>query len=692
MFKKVHDRMFRKAWMKLFTMIVGILLVVFIALIAGINMITEAVLNGQSKDILQQIASDLEYNEDEAAFVYIRGDARSDERITIPAVKTTEPSSKVSSAVPSAPSTGTETSSATEEHTDNTSQQGNSAPASDPPSQGTPDNPQESQPTEPKNEKNPWLIIPTFPEDATYPTVPSDSGQEQKSGQNWGDPGGFTWDGGGMDWGNMQDQFGQNWNNGQTWGGDPNWNGNAFWEQGGGNTQDGWSKDDWWKSGSNPYTMWVPYNPMNPMNPANPFFEQYKSNETPKSNSKESRDADQNENTDEDESTDEDENIAEEAVLSQTAGNGKYELRLLADSASSMTASDTGKVSEMRSTSSSNKVEAIPRKLGSIEYFAIMADKNGRYLATLYNDQLGDAKAQKYISPILNDDQDTGMINSYQYYRADKSNGTMMVMTDKSYEKGVFSKLKRITVIVGLTALIFLSVLAYFFSKKSIQPIKIAFDKQKQFVSDASHELKTPLTVISTNADVLEGEIGENKWLGYIKSQTDRMSVLVNDLLNLTRLENSGNELEKKYFNLSKAIANTALPFECQAFESNKKFEVNIEDDIMLSGSEKHIKQMAAIFIDNALKYSESGGTVQVTLKRSGDRKLFSVYNTGQGIKETDTEKIFERFYRSDESRNRATGGYGLGLAIAKSVADKHRFKIHVLNQPGKGVCFIVTM
>ena len=246
--------------------------------------------------------------------------------------------------------------------------------------------------------------------------------------------------------------------------------------------------------------------------------------------------------------------------------------------------------------------------------------------------------------------------------------------------------------IVGAIALLVLSVLAYFLSKKSIQPIREAFDKQKQFVSDASHELKTPLTVISTNADVLEGEIGDNKWLNYIKSQTDRMSVLVNDLLNLTRLENSNNELERRYFNLSKAIANTALPFECQAFESNKKFEVNIEDNIMLNGSEKHIKQMAAIFIDNALKYSNDGGTIQVTLKRSGERKLFSVYNTGQGIKETDTEKIFERFYRSDESRNRATGGYGLGLAIAKSVADKHKFKIHVLNQPGKSVCFIVTM
>ena len=119
---------------------------------------------------------------------------------------------------------------------------------------------------------------------------------------------------------------------------------------------------------------------------------------------------------------------------------------------------------------------------------------------------------------------------------------------------------------------------------------------------------------------------------------------------------------------------------------------MNIDENVMLSGSEKHIKQMAAIFIDNALKYSNDGGTVRVTLKKMGDRKLFSVYNTGEGIKEEETEKIFERFYRSDQSRNRATGGYGLGLAIAKSIIDKHKFKVHIMNQPGKSVCFVITM
>ena len=702
--------MFRKAWMKLFLMIVSILLVVFVALITGINMITEAVLNGQSKDILQQIASDLEYNEKDAVFVYTRRDARGEEKSNNPPPKPAESSNSVTSSAPASTS-GTEAPSSTEEHTDAEAPTEGSAPTDDP-VQDIPQTDPDTQPSEPKTEKNPWLIMPTFPEDSTMPTM---ANGQQWGGQGWGNTQGWS----GTDWSSMQEQYsqywnnnnGQNWANGKDWSGGQNW-GEAFWNQGGsseGNggqssgggltwdapaTQEDWKNPEWWKSSSNPYNMWVPNNPMNPMNPDNPWYDKFKDSDksdTPKSESGDESKYEAYYDAKQYKEEAGQEDTADEPSLVLTAGGEGYELRLLSYSETSATTSKTSNTYD-KSSAKSSKVEEIPRKLGSIEYFAIMADKNGKYLATLYNDQISDAKAQKYISPILNDEQDTGMINTYQYYRASKSNGTMLVMTDKTYEEGVFIKVKRVTVVVGLTALIILSVLAYFFSKKSIQPIKIAFDKQKQFVSDASHELKTPLTVISTNADVLEGEIGENKWLNYIKSQTDRMSVLVNDLLNLTRLENSNNELEKRYFNLSKAIANTALPFECQAFESNKKFEVNIEDNIMFNGSEKHIKQMAAIFIDNALKYSNDGGTVQVTLKRSGDKKLFSVYNTGEGIKENDTEKIFERFYRSDESRNRATGGYGLGLAIAKSIVDKHKMKIHVLNQPGKGVCFIVTM
>ncbi len=338
------------------------------------------------------------------------------------------------------------------------------------------------------------------------------------------------------------------------------------------------------------------------------------------------------------------------------------------------------------------KKEPVPKSLESMNFFIIMADKEGEYLASMNNDDLTEETAQSYISTALKNKDNTGMLGSLQYYRQEKTNGTLIVLTDKSADQNMLRRLTRTTMLIGAMSFLLLSAAAFFISKKIMQPLKTAFDKQKQFISDASHELKTPLTVISANADVLSGEIGENKWLNYIRSQTDRMNVLVNDLLNLTRLENNTGDFIRTDFDLSKAIINTALPFECQAFESNKTFQVNVEEGITLNGSERHIKQMAAIFIDNALKYSNDGGTVIVTLKKQGDKKLFSVYNTGEGVKNSEKDKIFERFYRSDDSRSRATGGYGLGLAIARSIIDRHKFKITVDNEEGKSIRFTVIM
>lgn len=336
--------------------------------------------------------------------------------------------------------------------------------------------------------------------------------------------------------------------------------------------------------------------------------------------------------------------------------------------------------------------EPVPKSLGSIDFFIIMADEEGKYLAALNNNDMTKEVAQQYITEILDNKATSGMANNYQFCTEKKTNGTLMVFTDKSAEMDMMKKLKRITFTVGMISVVVLSAAAYFLSGLIVRPIKVAFDKQKQFISDASHELKTPLTVISANADVLAGEIGENKWLDYIQDQTDRMNVLVNDLLNLTRLENNTTDFIQTEFDLSKAINSTALPFECQAFETGKKFIMHVDDGIRVVGSEHHIKQMAAIFIDNALKYSKENGTVRVTLTTENGKPVFSVYNTGKGIKEDEEDKIFERFYRSDASRNRSTGGYGLGLAIAKTIIDKHKFKVTVDNAEGKSVCFIVTM
>ncbi|MDD7515097.1 ATP-binding protein [Ruminococcus flavefaciens] len=704
MFKKAHDKMFRKAQLRLFTMIVSILLAVFIALIGSINVITKAVMRGQSKQVLMQIASGIEYDERESKFRYTPPPSMENkaEKKEPKEPKPTETTAAPPPTTEKETTAGTQAATEKEKVTDAPTEADTQADTqaeevqTDVQQEVTPET-QTQQETDPPETQAP----------ATQPDTDASSGATQ-----WGDPNS------GGDWWNWNNgQWNGDWNNGQ-WNGDWNngqWNGdwnngqwNGDWNNGqipnngqwGGDWNNGqipnngqWN-GDWgtgqWNSGFNgqwgiPWGVW-PY--MWSYEPFQNYF-----NEPIERNDHGERDPRYD---GEEETSDEAAEVSTEDPLVNTAysDDAQSYIRPLADRTDAVGMADVNREQQNAPNSirTVSKEDPIPRTLGSIDFFIIMADNDGKYLAMRNNDDMDKEKAQSYINAILNKDTDTGMQDSYQYYQADKPNGHLMVLTDKSYEMDMLKQLKRTTILIGTIALIILSILAYFLSKKSIQPIKTAFNKQKQFVSDASHELKTPLTVISANADVLEGEIGDNKWLKYIKAQTDRMSILVNDLLNLTRLENNNSDLERRYFNLSKAVVNTALPFECQAFESNKRFEVNVDDDVMLCGSEKHIKQMTAIFIDNALKYSNDGGTVRVTLKKMGDRKLFSVYNTGDGIKEDETEKIFERFYRSDQSRNRATGGYGLGLAIAKSIIDKHKFKVHVMNQPGKSVCFVITM
>ncbi len=339
-----------------------------------------------------------------------------------------------------------------------------------------------------------------------------------------------------------------------------------------------------------------------------------------------------------------------------------------------------------------NNHEPVPRSIDSIDFFVIMADDSGKYLSSQGNDDLTEDMAQHYIDTILSHKKSIGMTDNFSYCTEKKSNGTLMVLTDRTAEINMMNKLKRTTFFIGIVSIIFLSAAAYFLSGLIVKPIKDTFEKQKQFISDASHELKTPLTVISTNADVLYGEIGDNKWLNYIQDQIARMNVLVNDLLALSRLENKTSNFITAEFDLSQAVTNAALPFECQAFESNKNFVLNVDEGITVTGSEQHIKQMTGIFIDNALKYSKDGGTVRVSLSQNDGKAVLSVYNTGSGVKDSEKDRLFERFYRSDESRNRTTGGYGLGLAIAKSIIDKHKFKITVENDEGRSICFIVTM
>ena len=258
---------------------------------------------------------------------------------------------------------------------------------------------------------------------------------------------------------------------------------------------------------------------------------------------------------------------------------------------------------------------------------------------------------------------------SYSYI-----SGSVLVILDNSDIKS------NLLISLGNSILIFLilEVMNFILSKLIAnwitKPVKESFDKQKQFIADASHELKTPLSVIVASSEALEDNPNEKKWLTNIKLEASRMNLLITDLLELAKTEQK--VIDLKEGDLSKTVELSTLTFEGKAFESNIKIDYDITSNIKMKMSENNIKQLVEILLDNAVKHSESGSTINISLKENNNQIELLVKNKGEAIPKGEEEKIFERFYRVDKSRNRDSNRYGLGLAIAKNIVLNHGGKI----------------
>lgn len=269
----------------------------------------------------------------------------------------------------------------------------------------------------------------------------------------------------------------------------------------------------------------------------------------------------------------------------------------------------------------------------------------------------------------------------------------IQVFIDEENEK-VNNHIK-ITIMVSVIASGISLIAIYIVSKKVsgiiVKPVNETFEKQKQFISDASHELKTPLAVIEANADVLENEIGNNKWLTYIQNETESMDKLINELLLLAKIENVDDIKNYERFNLSTQIETSASMFESMAYEKQVKVITNIQNNIYINGNKQDFEHIVSTLVDNAIKHSEANKDVQVELSKEKNTITLQVKNYGEPIHEDQKDKIFERFYRVDKSRNRSEKRYGLGLAIAKSIVEKYNGKIDVECKDGI-TNFIVNM
>lgn len=316
--------------------------------------------------------------------------------------------------------------------------------------------------------------------------------------------------------------------------------------------------------------------------------------------------------------------------------------------------------------------------------FLVHADMNKNITSVDLSFYLSDNFYEDKISDIINSSKDSGSFkSSYKYWSYRKmqtSEEYIIAFTDITVEHNLLRNLILILSLVGLAALTIVFLISLYSANRSIKPIEDSYNKQKQFVADASHELKTPLTTINTNIDVLlshgESSINnEKKWLLYIKSETQRMTKLTNDLLYLARLDHDDSNVIFDKTSFSDAIENVILTMEAVIFENNINLYYDIAPDIYVYSSPEQLKQLVMILLDNAVKYTPENGNITIRLNHEpkSANAVLTVKNTGQGIDSDDIKQIFERFYRSDKSRARNSGGYGLGLAIAKAITETYK-------------------
>ena len=247
-------------------------------------------------------------------------------------------------------------------------------------------------------------------------------------------------------------------------------------------------------------------------------------------------------------------------------------------------------------------------------------------------------------------------------------------------ESGLQTLLRNVMT-VGSAAIVLLFFISLYLSKQIISPLEENDRQQKRFISDASHELKTPVAVIGANAELLSRELGENEWLSNILYENERMGDLVKQLLDLSRAENSDVPMEPVDF--SRIVTGEMLAFESLAFDQGKIIRSDIDDGIRFTGNQAQLEQLVSILLDNAVRHS-TGGEIELSLKRQVHEVVFSVANEGDDIPPEKLEHLFDRFYRVDEARNSEGHHYGLGLSIAKAVVMRHGGSIAAGSMDGK--------
>lgn len=327
-------------------------------------------------------------------------------------------------------------------------------------------------------------------------------------------------------------------------------------------------------------------------------------------------------------------------------------------------------------------------------YFTVTVDENGE-VTDCDLDRIAavdEETAEEYTQTAQQKNKTTGFQGIYRYRVTETEDGAKYVFLDCRREISNFRTVLVTTISVSLLGLAAVFVLVVIFSRMVFRPVEESIQKQKRFITDASHELKTPLTIIDANTEVMEMESGESQWTKSTRKQNQRLSGLVQQLVTLSRLDEEKGLEEKCEFNLSEAVSECVQPYESLAQTREKNLTLNIEEDITYTGDERSIRQLAGILMDNAVKYSSENGNITLTLKKKGKKIFLEVYNDADDLPQGKLDVLFERFYRLDSSRNSGTGGSGIGLSVAKAIVQAHKGKITAENKNGRGLTITVIL
>ena len=330
-----------------------------------------------------------------------------------------------------------------------------------------------------------------------------------------------------------------------------------------------------------------------------------------------------------------------------------------------------------------------------LPFFVLDLDQAGNVTSAVgYYDLTDEDDLQALVSDVDSAGDRVGVLPDYglRYCRSVTPHGERIAFADMSSEQATLSNLIKTCLLIGALCFAVFLLISWLLARWAVKPVEKAWQQQRQFVADASHELKTPLTVIMTNAELLNSpdfdEKRRSQFAAHILTMSRQMRQLIEEMLDLARTDSGQGNLVLSQVDLSKLVSDAVLPFEPVFFEAGLTLTTDIQPGITLRGSGQHLRQTADILLDNARKYAEAPGDVTVTLTRSGGRCRLAVSNPGPEISKEDLKNIFKRFYRSDTAHTQR-GSYGLRLSIAQNIVLRHHGKIWAESKNGRNTFFV---